>query len=258
MISRTITEQEKFDLAAKIIERGKHVVVLSGAGTSTPSGIPDFRSENDGLWQKHDPWEVASLLSFRHSPESFYEWFQPLAERITQADPNPAHITLAQMETEGHIQAIITQNIDDLHRKAGSKQVHEVHGTVTTLTCVSCYRSYNVDDFLHSYVQHGEIPRCPDCAHVLKPDAILLGEQLPVKTFQKAEAHARKADVLLVVGSSLEVMPVAGLPMRSLENGANLIIINNTATYLDKRAEVVLRTDVAHALPAIQKGIRNV
>lgn len=258
MTSQAITEQENINLAAEIIQQGKHAIVLSGAGISTPSGIPDFRSEDDGLWHHHDPWEVASLISFRHSPEGFYNWFQPMAERITQAEPNAAHITLAKLESSGSIKAIITQNIDGLHQKAGSKRVHEVHGTVSTLTCVSCYVTYNVNEFLESYVRDGEIPHCRDCGHVLKPDAILLGEQLPVKTFQKAEAHARKADVILVVGSSLEVMPVAGLPMRSLENGASLIIINNAATYLDERADAVLRTDVAEVLPAILESVANV
>ena len=128
---------------------------------------------------------------------------------------------------------------------------------MTSLTCVSCYKNYAADDFLESYVQEGEIPHCHDCGHVLKPNAILLGEQLPVKTFHAAEQNAQLADVLLVVGSSLEVMPVAGLPMRSLENGAQLIIINNSPTYLDERADVILRTDIALVLPAILEGITH-
>ena len=222
------------------------------------SGIPDFRSEDDGLWQQEDPWEVASLMSFRHAPERFYNWFRPLADCITQAKPNAAHRTMAELEEAGYIKAIITQNIDGLHQRAGSKTVHEVHGTVTTLTCVSCYVRRDANEFMDSYIQDGEIPHCPDCGHILKPDAILFGEQLPVNIMQAAEKNARKADVIMIVGSSLEVMPVAGLPMRSLENGARLIIINNTSTYLDERADVILRTDIAEVFPAIMDSVAHV
>ena len=257
MTSQLTTEQELITHAVEIIRQGSHVIALTGAGISTPSGIPDFRSEKDGLWQQHDPWEVASLLSFRHAPERFYSWFRPVAACIAQARPNAAHSTLAKLESVGYVKAIITQNIDGLHQKAGSQTVHEVHGTMTSLTCVSCYKNYAADGFLESYVQEGEIPHCHDCGHVLKPNAILLGEQLPVNTFRAAEQNAQLADVLLVVGSSLEVMPVAGLPMRGLENGAQLIIINHSPTYLDERADVILRTDIALVLPAILEGITH-
>ena len=241
--------------AAEMICSSKRVVVLSGAGISTPSGIPDFRSPTTGLWEKHDPFEVASLTAFRYNPERFFEWMRPLATCIYQARPNAAHYSLAQLEQKGHLHAVITQNIDVLHQRAGSKNVCEVHGSFATLTCVRCYRQYSSADYMPAYLEHDEIPRCPGCTGILKPDLVLFGEQLPAKTWLKAVELCKTSDLMIIAGSSLEVLPVAGLPMRALENGAHLILINHSETYLDVRADVVFHNDVDVIIPGIVEQV---
>jgi NAD-dependent deacetylase len=240
--------------AAELIRKAKRAVVLTGAGISTPSGIPDFRSEGTGLWSRDEPLEVASLRTFRTAPERFFEWFRPLAGRIYFAQPNAAHIALAQLEQAGHVKTIITQNIDTLHQKAGSTCVVETHGTLNTLTCTDCYKKYDADLFLKSFIEDGKIPKC-SCNGILKPDVILFGEQLPHAAWIQAQRAVRQCDLMLVAGSSLEVLPVAGLPMQALDRGAHLIIVNNTATYVNVRADVVIMDDVASTLPEIAKRV---
>jgi NAD-dependent deacetylase len=229
----------------------KQVVVLTGAGISTPSGIPDFRSPGSGLWTRYDPMEVATLSVFRYHPERFFAWFQPMAAGLVQARPNPAHSALARLEQTGYISAIITQNIDSLHQRSGSKNVIEVHGSLETLTCIGCYQKYPASGFLEPYITSGQIPLCPDCNQILKPDAVLFEEQLPVRAWQSAQQACRICRIIMVAGSSLEVMPVAGLPLQALERGARLILINQSSTYLDQRADVILRGDLAEALPEL-------
>ena len=224
---------------------------MTGAGISTPSGIPDFRSKDSGLWERYDPFEVASLSSFRYQPEKFYNWLRSLAGEITHAQPNAAHFGLFNLEQAGCISSVITQNIDGLHQQAGSKQVLEVHGGLSTLTCIGCFHQVSADAYKDAYLERGEIPRCPDCNSILKPDIVLFGEQLPVRTWLRAQEVSKKCDLMIVAGSSLEVLPVAGLPMRAIENGAHLIIINRSKTYLDIRADVIFSEDVAEIIPLI-------
>lgn len=237
--------------AAEIIRGAKRAVALTGAGISTPSGIPDFRSVHGGLWERYDPFEVASLSAFRHHPEKFFDWIRPLANDMRQARPNPAHIALADLERAGFLKTIITQNIDGLHQRAGSKNVLDVHGSMEKLTCVSCYRKYSTADFEVPFFEEGVIPLCPACSHILKPDVVLYGEQLPVRVWLAAKQASERCDLMLVAGSSLEVMPVAGLPMRALENGAHLIVVNKSPTYIDVRADLVFFEDIAEIMPRI-------
>ncbi len=225
--------------------------MLTGAGISTPSGIPDFRSTNSGLWEKNDPFEVASLSAFRYNPENFYNWLRTLAAGIYAAQPNPAHFALARLEKDDFLHTLITQNIDGLHQRAGSENVLEVHGSIRTLTCTSCYHQVDGNELAEAYLATGAIPYCQDCGSVLKPDVVLFGEQLPVRPWLKAQEACKQCDLMIVAGSSLEVLPVAGLPMRAIENGAHLIIINHSNTYLDVRADVVFHEDVAQILPRI-------
>lgn len=241
--------------AAELIRTSDFVTLLSGAGISTPSGIPDFRSPQSGLWERYDPFEVASLNAFRYQPEKFYSWMRPLAKDLRDAEPNPAHIGLAQLEQAGCIDTIITQNFDGLHQKAGSENVLEVHGSMGTLTCINCYRQYQSTGFLEPYLEESEIPHCPNCDHILKPDVILFGEQLPARTWLKAQEAARLCDLIIVAGSSLEVLPVAGLPMKAVEKGASLIIINQLETYIDERADFVFRKNVADVIPSITSEV---
>ncbi len=242
-------------LAAEIILSSRNTVVLTGAGISTPSGIPDFRSPTSGLWERYDPFEVASLNAFRYNPDKFYKWMRPLVRDIGAAHPNPAHIGLSRLESAGYIKAIITQNFDGLHQRAGSNHVLEVHGTLRTLTCTKCYQQVDATEYTHPYIEGGIIPRCDKCEGVLKPDVILFGEQLPARTWLQAQEQSRKCDTMIVAGSSLEVLPVAGLPRRAIDHGAHLIMINQSETYIDNRADVVLSHDVAQVIPWITREI---
>lgn len=237
--------------AAQLVRQARRGVVLTGAGVSTSSGIPDFRSQDSGLWQRYDPRQVASLSAFRYHPESIYGFLREIAAGIGHAQPNPAHYAFAELEAAGFITTIITQNVDNLHQLAGSQVVLEVHGSMRTLTCVQCYTRYSSDGLLEVFIQDGAIPHCPECGGILKPDVILFEEQLPILTWQKAQEACRQADLILVAGTSLEVMPVAGLPMLAIQNGAPLILVNETATYLDVRAEVLLQGNVAELLPLV-------
>ena len=257
MKSDSLEAQAAIDFAADLIRQSRHAVALTGAGMSTPSGIPDFRSSGTGLWSRDEPLEVASLSTFRTKPGLFFEWFRPLARQMFDARPNAAHFALAKLEQHGFIKAVITQNVDVLHQRSGSKTVIEMHGTLHTLTCTQCYHQAQADVYIASFVEDGTLPSCPKCGALLKPDVILFGEQLPQSAWFAAQRAARSCDVMLVVGSSLEVLPVAGLPMQALDRGAHLIIINNAPTYLNIRADAVFFNDVAEILPAIAERVLN-
>jgi NAD-dependent deacetylase len=241
--------------AADLIGRAQYAVALTGAGISTPSGIPDFRSPQSGMWERADPFEVASLLAFRYEPERFYAWVRPLAALMRQAQPNPAHCALAELEQRGRLRAVITQNIDELHTRAGSRHVLEVHGSLQSATCLHCGVQHRGQGLFDRFVADGQAPRCPDCGAVVKPDVILMGEELRQDVLHAARREARRCDVMLVAGSSLEVMPAAGLPQEALAYGARLILVNLQPTYLDERATVLIRGDVAGVLPQIARAV---
>jgi NAD-dependent deacetylase len=247
--------RESIRLASQLIKETSNGVVFTGAGISTPSGIPDFRTEGSGLWTRYLPMEVASLSAFRHNPELFFSWLRPLASHMILAKPNPAHLAVAELQDKGYIKTVITQNIDGLHHRAGSKNILEVHGTFNTLTCVSCYQQYDSERFIQPYIDKGFIPRCTHCGSILKPDIILFEEQLPVKTWMRAEEASKRCDLMLIAGTSLEVIPSAKLPLYAVENGAKLIIVNKTETYIDIRADVVVHGDVANILPLIAQEL---
>lgn len=251
MKPRPASIQDGIQFAAELLSQARHAVVLTGAGLSTPSGIPDFRSEGTGLWSHDEPLEVASLTTFRTHPERFYGWFRPLAAQIFEARPNPAHRELARLEQQGRLLAVVTQNIDMLHQKAGSRNVLELHGTLATLSCTECFRKVDSLPYLKPFVEQGAIPHCPACGGVLKPDVILFGEQLPQEAWSGARRAGRACDLMIVAGSSLEVLPAAGLPLEAVDRGAHLLILNNSPTYLDVRADAVLQGDVVDIIPAI-------
>jgi len=230
---------------------------LTGAGVSTPSGLPDFRSPGTGLWEHQDPLEIASLLTFRHDPEQFYARIRPLAQAFLRAEPNAAHLALANLEAAGRLFGVITQNIDGLHQRAGSVNVLEVHGSLRQATCIECYVVYPTAPYADAYARTGIPPRCPACGGFLKPNAILMGEQLPWDTIQKAILWSRSCDLILVAGSSLEITPAGQLPLVALRAGARCIIVNRQPTYLDERADVVLRQDVAVALPRLAQEVMH-
>jgi NAD-dependent deacetylase len=237
--------------AAAILRQARRLVVLTGAGISTASGIPDFRSTKSGLWERHNPFEVASLSAFRYHPERFFAWVRPLTREILQAQPNPAHLALARLEAAGRLKTLITQNIDSLHQRAGSQRVLEVHGALDRLVCVQCYQAESLLNHWREFLESEELPRCAACGGLLKPDAVLFGEQLPARVWMQALEAGRACDAMVVIGSSLEVLPVAGLPLRALDNGAHLILINQSPTYVDLRADFVFAEDVVDLLPRL-------
>lgn len=242
--------------ASQLIREARHCVALTGAGISTPSGIPDFRSPGSGLWTKYSPMEVASLSAFRYYPDRFYEWIRPFVKNLYQARPNPAHLALSRLEEAGFLQSVITQNIDALHQKAGSAHVIEVHGTYQTLTCLGCYRqSQATDQFFADFLEHGENPHCSQCGNLLKPDIILYQEQLPSQTWRAAREEISASDLLLVLGSTLTVTPVCDLPLATLSNGGKLIILNRTNTHLDHLAAVFIQGDLEDFLPKIAEKV---
>ncbi len=236
---------------AEWLQAAETVVALTGAGISTPSGIPDFRSADSGLWERVDAFEVASLNGFRRNPQGFYDWVRPLIETILTARPNPAHDALAQLEASQHLKCVITQNIDGLHSKAGNMTVYEVHGHMRKATCTHCFRVYDGDDISDDVMEAGNVPRCDDCGGVIKPNVILFGEQLPIQILQAAQRAAKACDVMLVVGSSLEVMPASNLVVMAKRNGAKVVIVNLSETALDSVADVVIHGDAAEILPAV-------
>ncbi len=238
--------------AAELLRAARHIVVLTGAGISRPSGIPDFRSAG-GLWAHDDPMAVASLAGFRADPRRFYSWVQPLIDTIELAAPNPAHLALAQLERSGRLTAVITQNIDGLHQRAGSRVVYELHGHIRSATCLNCEHQAPAQPLI-AQVRQGTIPRCR-CGGLFKPDVVLFDELLPRGLFWLAQRAIEQCDAVLVAGTALEVAPVCELPLAALQRGARLIIVNQGDTYLDARADVVLHEDVAEALPEIANCI---
>ena len=242
--------EKEIDRAAELIQGAKHLIAFTGAGHSTASGIPDFRSPGSGLWETANPMLVASIWAFRLNPQTFYDWIRPMAETLLNAPPNPAHHALAKLEEMGVLRAIITQNIDNLHQRAGSRRVLELHGHMREATCIRCYAKVPVDPMVERFILNGKVPRC-QCGGVLKPDVILFGEQLPVRVLNQAMAEARRADLILVAGSSLEVTPAADIPYLAAECGARSIIVNLQPTAFDAQADVVIHSDVADILPRI-------
>ncbi len=237
--------------AAELLRNSSRAVALTGAGISTPSGIPDFRSEGEGIWNQVEAMEVASLAGFRYDPSKFYSWFHSLAENIWNAEPNPAHTALADFERNGIVHSIVTQNVDGLHQRAGSVNVFELHGHLREAACTECFARYNAEPLFEDYVKTGAIPRCESCRGYLKPEVVLFGEQLPYTALLAANAAFERADLVIVGGSSLEVTPAAELPYRAVDRGARLVIINREPTYLDARADVLLTGDVAELFPMV-------
>ena len=241
-------DMQAIDAAAKLLRASRSMVALTGAGFSRPSGIPDFRSSG-GLWERHNPAEVASLHSFHHTPRRFYDWFRPLVRTIEVAIPNAAHYALAQLEQERKLRALITQNIDGLHQRAGSREVYELHGHLRTARCTECEREVPTAGVMKA-IDRGQIPAC-SCGGVFKPDVVLFDEMLPRGLYWLAQRALDHADLMLVAGTSLEVAPVCDMPGHVKRRGAPLIVINLDETHADEHADVVIRADVAKALPLI-------
>ena len=226
-------------------------VAFTGAGISTPSGIPDYRSPGTGLWEKLDPMAVASLRAFNTDPETFYRNMQPLVRTWLAAKPNAAHRALADLEAWGYLACIVTQNVDNLHQRAGSKSVWELHGRLRQAKCLRCNCVLDADGLLADYVERQVVPRCTVCGSALKPDVVLFGEPLPRYNLLEAAGEVERADLVLVVGSSLEVAPASDLPFMASRHGAKIVVMNSAPTPIDGQASAVIRGDLAVMLPRL-------
>jgi NAD-dependent deacetylase len=238
---------------ARLIRELQPCVALTGAGVSTESGIPDFRSPG-GLWARFDPLEYGTIEAFRADPAKVWSFYAPRFAMLATAEPNAAHRALAELERRGLLEAVITQNIDLLHERAGSRNVIEVHGSIRTSTCPGCGASYPLEEVL-ARLEHTEVPGCDDCGAVLKPDVVFFGELLPEAAIDRAVELARRAQLLLVVGSALEVYPVAGLPLETLGAGGEVAIVNRGPTSFDGRAAVRIDGAAGEVLGAVAAEI---
>jgi NAD-dependent deacetylase len=235
-------------MLAELIRANQPCIALTGAGVSTESGIPDFRSA-EGIWKRFDPYEVASIEAFRRDPERVWEFYGLRLDVLREARPNPAHVALAELEARGLVAALITQNVDRLHAQAGSRDVIEVHGSVGSAVCITCGRR---EEDVRALLP---LPRCVDCGEVLKPGVVMFGELLPGDAIDRATALAQNAGLLLVVGTALEVWPVAGLPAETLEHGGKLAIVNRDPTTYDEDAALVLHRSAGEVLAACVSSI---
>jgi NAD-dependent deacetylase len=237
---------------AELVAGAGSVVALTGAGISVPSGIPDFRSPGTGLWERVDPMEVAHIDAFRHDPVRFWSFYSERFATLGEKQPNAAHRALAALERGERLRAVITQNIDLLHRKAGTRELVEVHGSISSCSCLACGVSVSAERARALIAADPErVPRCEGCAAALKPDVVLFGELLPEQALRRAQGLCAGAELLMCIGSSLEVYPVAGLPQLTLASGGRVAIITKGPTPLDELAAVRLDGDVVEELEGL-------
>jgi NAD-dependent deacetylase len=245
-----MAEQNPISKAKAKIEGAQRIVALTGAGISVDSGIPDFRSEG-GLWERYDPLEYATYDSFLEDPSKFWTMGQELAELFLKAKPNEAHLALAKLEKEGKLKGIITQNIDNLHQAAGSRNVIELHGNYERAYCLECHQVY-IGNEINRRVADGEIPpRCEKCGGILKSEAVLFNEPLPMDAMEKAIALCRSSDLMIVVGTSLTVYPAAYLPQLAKKSGAYIVLVSLEGMNRDNVADIVLRGSSSDIIPRI-------
>ncbi len=257
--TRSRVSAEIYAQVCELMLSSRRTVVLTGAGISTQSGIPDFRSPESGIWKHSDPMEVASIWGFRQHPERFYAWLRPLARKMMRATPNAAHRALVSLEQAGLVDLIVTQNIDELHQRAGSRNVLHVHGSTAGATCLACGYREETPDFWDNFMRDetSDPPRCPVCGGILKPNVVLFGEDLHHEDLVKAQQAALDCDLMLAVGTSLEVMPAADLPLLAKRRGAHLVILNRSGTLADHRADVIIREDLVVSLPRLANLCRK-
>jgi len=250
MSARATNNEQRATRLAELIRGANSVVALTGAGISVPSGIPDFRTPGKGLWEKVDPMEVAHIDAFHRDTKRFWRFYRPRFADLDDKRPNRAHEVLAELEARGRLDGIVTQNIDRLHTKAGSDAVIEVHGSIATSSCTTCRTSYPLENVGELFDTDG-VATCACCMGKVKPDVVLFGELLPEEAMAEAQRLCAGADLLLCIGSSLEVYPVAGLPELTLSSGGRLAIVTQGPTPYDGEATVKLEGDVVAELDAV-------
>jgi NAD-dependent deacetylase len=247
-----IADSAALEQLAELVRGARSVVALTGAGISVPSGIPDFRSPQTGLWRQVDPMEVAHIDAFHRDPVRFWEFYGERFAKLGSKQPNGAHRALVAMERAGMLEAVITQNVDRLHRKAGSSELVEVHGSIATCSCLRCGLRVSSEEARERLARARDgVPRCESCASPLKPDVVLFGELLPEAALERAQRLCEAAELLLCIGSSLEVYPVAGLPALTHAAGGAVAILTQGPTQLDELARVRLSGDVVDELEAL-------
>jgi NAD-dependent deacetylase len=235
---------------AELIRESRCTVALTGAGVSVPSGIPDFRTPETGIWENVDPMEVAHIDVFERDPARFWSYYRPRFHSLGDKRPNAAHEALAELERRGLLAGVITQNIDRLHRAAGSENVVEVHGSIATSTCRDCEVSFGIEAVDALFNTDG-VAECDACRGPVKPDVVLFGELLPEEAMRNAQELAARADLMLCIGTSLVVHPVAGLPEVTLACGGKLAIVTKSATPYDGSAVLKLDGEVDEELGAL-------
>ena len=236
---------------AALLRAARSAVVLTGAGISVPSGIPDFRTPGTGMWANVDPMEVAHIDVWRSDPDRFWHFYGARFASLREIEPNPAHAAVAELERRGLVDAVITQNIDRLHRAAGSRDVVEVHGSIEWSRCPVCGARVELDRVVELIEAAPGAPECPGCVTPLKPGVVLFGEMLPMEAIARAEQLAAGADLLVCIGSSLVVHPVAGLPELTLAAGGQVAVVTKSETPYDDRAAVRLDGDVVDELETV-------
>lgn len=247
----------KTDELAGLISEAERVVVLTGAGISVPSGIPDFRSPGTGMWEGVDPMEVAHIDAWRRDPDRFWSFYGQRFASLVDKRHNRAHEVVAELERDGRVEAVITQNIDRLHRSAGSERLLEVHGSIEWSVCPQCRGRTGIEEVVALLDGGDGAPECPACIAPLKPDVVLFGEMLPADVLAEAEQLALAADLMICIGSSLTVHPAAGLPQLTLRSGGKVAIVTESATPLDDQAAVKLTGDVVAELDAVAAALRG-
>ncbi len=252
-MDREVTTSDDIAVLAQRLRRAGSVVVLTGAGISVPSGIPDFRTPGTGIWEHVDPMEVAHIDAWRTDPARFWSFYGERFQTLGDKQPNGAHDALVELERRGLLEAVITQNIDMLHRRAGTRELIEVHGSIATCSCLSCGARVASAEVLDRLAQ-SPVPLCA-CGRPLKPDVVLFGEFLPAAALERATQLAAGADLLLCVGSSLEVYPVAQLPAITLRHGGEVAIVTQGPTPYDELAVARLAGDVERELCALLTAI---
>jgi NAD-dependent deacetylase len=237
-------------LAGQLIAAARKIAAFTGAGVSAESGVPTYRGAG-GLWGKYDPAKFASIEFFRSDPSYYWQFFRDVRYRIVaDARPNPAHLALVELERRGKLDAVITQNIDGLHAAAGSRRVIELHGNTRIIDCLSCAAVYDFAE-IHEQVRTELPPRCRRCGGRLKPRVVFFGEALPAGAMDDAMALCASCDLLLVVGSTLQVQPAASLPLVARQAGARIVIVNVGETAMDEVADVFLDGKAGDILPRI-------
>jgi NAD-dependent deacetylase len=247
----TRTRTDQATRLAEMLREARSAVVLTGAGVSVPSGIPDFRSPGTGIWEKVNPMEVAHIDAFRRQPDRFWHFYADRFASLVHKRPNDAHFAIAELERRGLVRGVVTQNVDRLHRMAGSQNVIEVHGSIEWSVCPECGGRTSIERVLEILAEHPGAPECPACIAPLKPDVVLFGEMLPEVAISDAYALAAEADLIVCVGSSLEVFPVASLPGVTRDGGGRIALITQGPTPYDGDAAVKLTGDVVDELSAV-------